>query len=246
MIARAHEQLPKLFAELPRGKVDIKPVPPIGAEDLGSAWYERGSPDGSRMAYFVANTSKLETRPKWGMETLTLHETVPGHHLQIARAQEITGLPQFRRFGSTVAFTEGWALYTESLGPEMGFFTDPYMMFGHLNDELFRAARLVVDTGIHAMGWTRDQAIAYMDANTANPHSDNIVEVDRYISWPGQALGYKIGQLKIKSLKAKAQAELGPKFDVRGFHNAVIDNGALPLAVLEEQIDLWIARRKAL
>ncbi|HEY5799750.1 MAG TPA: DUF885 domain-containing protein, partial [Burkholderiaceae bacterium] len=244
IIKRAYAELPKLFAELPRSAVDVKPVPAIGAEDLGSAYYEQGTPDGSRPGYFVANTSKLETRPKWGMETLSLHEGVPGHHLQVARAQELKGLPPFRRFGWYVAFGEGWALYSESLGEEMGFYTDPYAMFGHLNDELFRAVRLVVDTGIHAQGWTRAQAIAYMDANTANPPSDNIVEVDRYIGWPGQALGYKIGQLKIKQLKARAQAELGPKFDVRGFHNTVIDNGALPLAILEQQIEAWIASRR--
>jgi uncharacterized protein (DUF885 family) len=222
----------------------VKQVPPLGAEEQGAAWYEPGTPDGSRPGYFFANASRLETRPKWGMETLTLHEAVPGHHLQTARAQELAGLPAFRRFGWYVAFGEGWALYSESLGEEMGFYTDPYAMFGHLNDELFRAVRLVVDTGIHALGWTREQAIAYMDANTANPHSDNIVEVDRYIGWPGQALGYKIGQLKIKALRERAQAELGPRFDVRGFHNAVIDNGPLPLAVLERQIDRWIAQRK--
>ncbi len=244
IIKKTYVQLPALFAQLPRGAVDVKPVPEIGAEDQGAAYYDQGTPDGKRPGYFVANTSKLETRAKWEMETLTLHEAVPGHHLQVARAQEIAGLPNFRRFGWYVAFGEGWALYAESLGAEMGFYTDPYSMFGHLNDELFRAVRLVVDTGIHANGWSREQAIAYMDANTANPHSDNIVEVDRYIGWPGQALGYKIGQLKIRALRDKAQLALGDKFDVRGFHNAVIDNGALPLAVLEQQIDLWIEQQK--
>lgn len=243
IVKRANAQLPKLFAVLPRASVEVKPIPDIGAENQSAAYYEGGTPDGTRPGYFVANLSKLDSRPKWGMETLTLHEAVPGHHLQTARAQEITGLPNFRRFGWYVAYGEGWALYAESLGNEMGFYSDPYSKFGHLDAELFRAARLVVDTGIHALGWTRAQAIDYMNTNTANPPHDNQVEVDRYIVWPGQALGYKIGQLKIKALREKARLALGDKFDIRRFHNAVIDNGALPLAVLETQIDRWIAQQ---
>jgi len=245
LIKKSSAQLPRFFADVPRAPVDVKAVPEVGAENQAGAYYEPGTPDGSRPGYFFANLSKLDSRPKWEMETLTLHESVPGHHLQIARAQEIKGLPEFRRFGWYVAFGEGWALYAESLGGEMGFYTDPYSRFGHLNDELFRAARLVVDTGMHALGWTRQQAIDYMNVNTANPPHDNQVEIDRYIVDPGQALGYKIGQLKIKALREKAQHELGGKFDLRRFNNAVIDNGAVPLEMLETQIDLWIAQQAA-
>ena len=243
IVKKANAQLPKFFAGLPRAAVDVKAVPEIGAEHQPSAYYEAGTPDGSRPGYFVANLSKLDSRPKWEMETLTLHESIPGHHLQTARAQEIEGLPNFRRFGWYVAFGEGWALYAENLGGEMGFFTDPYSKYGHLNGELFRAARLVVDTGIHALGWSRQQAIDYLNVNTANPPHDNEVEVDRYIVDPGQALGYKIGQLKIKALREKAEHALGDKFNLGRFHNAVIDNGALPLSVLEEQIDQWIKQQ---
>ncbi|WP_211444568.1 DUF885 domain-containing protein [Collimonas humicola] len=243
IIKQSSAQLPRFFADIPKAPVDVKPVPDVGAENQAGAYYEPGTPDGSRPGYFFANLSKLETRPKWEMETLTLHESIPGHHLQTARAQEIKGLPAFRRFGWYVAFGEGWALYAESLGGEMGFYTDPYSKFGHLNDELFRAARLVVDTGMHALGWTRQQAIDYMNVNTANPPHDNQVEIDRYIVDPGQALGYKIGQLKIKALREKAQAALGDRFDLRRFNNAVIDNGALPLEMLETQIDGWIAQQ---
>jgi len=245
IIKKSSAQLARFFADVPRSPVDVKAVPEVGAENQAGAYYEPGTPDGSRPGYFFANLSKLDSRPKWEMETLTLHESVPGHHLQIARAQEIKGLPEFRRFGWYVAFGEGWALYAESLGGEMGFYTDPYSRFGHLNDELFRAARLVVDTGMHALGWTRQQAIDYMNVNTANPPHDNQVEIDRYIVDPGQALGYKIGQLKIKALREKAQRELGSKFDLRRFNNAVIDNGAVPLEMLETQIDLWIAQQAA-
>ena len=244
IINKVYVVLPTLFARLPKVKADVKPVPALGAEEQPAAYYSPGPDDGSRAGYFAANTSKLNTRPKWGMETLTLHEAIPGHHLQISMAQEQKSLPKFRRNGWFNAFGEGWALYSESLGDEIGLYKDPYSKFGNLNDELFRAARLVVDTGIHALGWSREQAIAYLNQNTANPESDNIVEIDRYIAWPGQALGYKIGQLKIRELRQKAQLALGDKFDLRGFHNAVIDNGAMPLSVLETQIDAWIETQK--
>jgi uncharacterized protein (DUF885 family) len=243
ILKRAQAGLPKLFADLPRLAVDVKPVPDIGADDQPGAYYEAGVPDGSRPGYFVANTAKINMRPKWAMESLTLHEGVPGHHLQIARAQETKGIPNFRRFGWYNAFGEGWALYAETLGPSLGLYTDPYSMAGHLDAELFRAARLVVDTGIHALGWSRQQSIDYLNANTMNPPHDNEVEIDRYIMWPGQALGYKIGQLKIKSLRDKAQKALGAKFDLRKFHNAIIDNGGLPLDTLEAQIDRWIEQQ---
>jgi uncharacterized protein (DUF885 family) len=240
IIKHAQAGLPKLFAHVPRLPVDVKPLPDVGAESQAGAYYEAGAPDGSRIGYFMANTSKLETRPKWAMESLTLHESVPGHHLQIARGQELKDIPNFRRFGWYNAFGEGWALYAESLGRDLDLYTDPYSMAGHLDAELFRAARLVVDTGIHAFGWSRQQAIDYLNANTTNPPHDNEVEIDRYITWPGQALGYKIGQLKIKALREKAQKALGPNFDVRKFHNAVIDNGGLPLDTLEAEINRWI------
>jgi uncharacterized protein (DUF885 family) len=192
----------------------------------------------------MINTYKLETRPKYEMEALTLHESVPGHHLQIARAQELNGLPEFRRNAGYTAYVEGWGLYAESLGSEMGFYADPYSKFGQLTYEMWRACRLVVDTGMHAFGWSRGQAIDLMKENTAKTENDIIVEVDRYIVWPGQALAYMIGALKIKELRAKASKELGARFDVRKFHNAVLDDGPLPLDVLDERMTAWIAEQK--
>jgi uncharacterized protein (DUF885 family) len=239
IIARASERLPALFAVLPAEEIVVKPIQPEGAEGQGAAYYEAGAPD--RPAAFVVNTTRLDTRPLWEMETLALHEAVPGHHLQTARAHDIADLPNFRRYGWYVAFGEGWAMYAESLGPQLGLFRDPFSRFGHLNSELLRAARLVVDTGIHSQGWARRQALDYLDANTANSPSDNQIEVDRYIARPGQALGYQLGQLTIKVLRDKARAALGERFDLRRFHNAVIDNGPLPLAILERQIERWIA-----
>jgi uncharacterized protein (DUF885 family) len=239
VIARASAGLPQLFATVPGEEIGVKSLSEAGAEKQGAAYYEAGAAD--RPAAIVVNTSRLDTRPIWEIETLALHEAVPGHHLQVARAHDIADLPDFRRYGWYAAFGEGWALYAESLGPELGLFKDPFSTFGHLNGELLRAARLVVDTGIHSLGWSRQQALDYLNANTANPPSDNEIEVDRYIAAPGQALGYKIGQLKIKALRQKAQAALGDKFDLRQFHNAVIDNGPLPLAILEQQVDRWIA-----
>jgi len=245
IIARVYLVLPTMFAHLPQAQAEVRAMPLLGSEQQPSAMYQPGSDDGKVAGYFAVNVSNLETRPTWEMETLTLHEAVPGHHLQISIAKEATALPKFRRNGSYTAFEEGWALYAESLGDDMGFYKDPYAKFGNLDDEMLRAARLVVDTGIHAFGWTREQAIAYMNANTSNPPSDNIVEVDRYIAWPAQALGYKIGQLKIRELRNRAAAALGARFDVRAFHNAVLDNGPLPLTVLETQIDAWIAQQLA-
>ena len=203
-----------------------------------------GAADGSRAGYFEANVNHLKTRPKWSMETLLLHEAVPGHHLQIARAQELANLPQFRRNLGFTAYAEGWALYAESLGDEMGFYKDPYQKFGNLSAEMLRACRLVVDTGIHAFGWTREQAIDYMVANTGNTLEVATNEVDRYIVWPGQATAYKVGELKIKALRAKARAALGEGFDLRRFHNVVIDGGSVPLLVLEANVDAWIAAER--
>ena len=238
ILARAADSLPRLFALAPR-ELLVKPASDASAADLPGAWYEAGT--GERPAAFVVNTTRLHTRPRWEMETLALHEGVPGHHLQAARVRELTELPAFRRHAWHGAFGEGWAMYAETLGPELGFFQDAFSAFGHLNAELFRAARLVVDTGIHSQGWTRQQAIDYMNANTANPPLDNALEVDRYIAWPAQALGYKVGQLKIRQLREKAQAALGPQFDVRRFHGVILDNGPLPLYLLEQQVDQWLA-----
>ena len=240
---RADAVLPRFFAELPRLPYGIRAMLP--EEGDNAEHYTPGAADGSRAGYFDANVNRLSRRPKWGMETLLLHETVPGHHLQIARAQEMRDLPNFRRNSFFVAYTEGWALYAESLGYEMGFYADPYSRFGNLSSEMHRAARLVVDTGLHAFGWTREQAIAYLEKNAALTPEFAIAEVDRYIVLPGQATAYKIGELKIKALRAKANVELGDRFDLRRFHNAVIDSGAVPLDVLEVQIDEWIAGERA-
>ena len=240
---RADAQLPRLFAELPRLPYGIRAMPPEEGEN--AEHYSLGAADGSRAGYFEANVNTLSRRPKWEMETLLLHEAVPGHHLQIARAQEMKDLPDFRRNAFFVAYLEGWALYAESLGYEMGFYADPYSKFGNLSAEMHRAARLVVDTGLHTFGWTRERAIAYLEDNAALTPEFAAAEVDRYIVLPGQATAYKIGELRIKALRARARAELGDKFDLRRFHNALIDNGALPLDVLDEQITEWIAGERA-
>ncbi|SDE25057.1 Uncharacterized conserved protein, DUF885 familyt [Massilia sp. PDC64] len=238
-IARVQAQLPTQFGTIPQEELAVKPVQQASADTQGGAYYEAGTPE--RVAALVVNTSRLDTRPLWEVETLALHEGIPGHHLQVARAHAIDGLPAFRRHAWYPAFGEGWALYAESLGPQLGLMRDPFSQFGRLADEQLRAARLVVDTGIHALGWPRQQAIDWLNANTANPPSDNEVEVDRMIARPGQALAYKIGQLRIAALRARAQAALGPRFDVRAFHDAVLENGALPLEVLEKRVDRWIA-----
>jgi len=240
---RADAQLPALFAELPRLPYGIRAMQDYEGDN--AEHYTAGSADGSRAGYFEANVNHLRTRPRYNMEDLLLHEAVPGHHLQIARAQELKDLPDFRRFTFFIAYGEGWALYSESLGDEMGFYSDPYSKFGQLSAEMMRACRLVIDTGLHAFGWTRERAIAYMTDNAGLNEDFATAEIDRYLVMPGQALGYKIGELKIKALRAKAKAALGDRFDLRRFHNAVIDDGSLPLDVLEARIDEWIAARKA-
>ncbi len=242
---RVDAELPRLFAELPRNSYGVKPFPDYEAPSQTTARYYPGAEDGSRSGTFMANLYRLDMRPKYEMEALTLHEAVPGHHLQISRGQELRGLPSFRRNAGYTAFVEGWGLYAESLGEAMGFYQDPYSKFGQLTYEMWRACRLVVDTGMHHLGWSRQQAIDFMKANTAKSEQDIAVEVDRYIVWPGQALAYKLGELKIKELRARAERELGPRFDIRLFHNAILDNGALPLDVLDREIDRWIRERRA-
>jgi uncharacterized protein (DUF885 family) len=235
---RVDPELPNLFAELPRTPYGIREIPAFRGQTAAN--YSRGASDGSRAGYFNANTLKGTTLPRYEMEALLLHEAVPGHHLQIARAQELKGLPDFRRNGFYSAYSEGWGLYAESLGEDLGLYKDPYSKFGRLNHEIFRACRLVVDTGVHSLGWTRQQAIDFMKQNSGLPEGQIIAEVDRYIVWPGQALGYKLGELKIMDLRAKATTALGAKFDIRKFHNALIDDGPMPLDVLEQRIVEWI------
>jgi uncharacterized protein (DUF885 family) len=233
-LARVRARLPQLFATIPLEELAVKPVQDAGADDQGGAYYEAGSPD--HAAALVVNTARLNTRPMWEVETLALHEGLPGHHLQVARAHALTQLPAFRRYGWISAFGEGWAQYAEGLGPELGLLRDPFSRFGYLADEQLRAARLVIDTGIHAFGWTRQQALDYLNAHTANPAPDNELEVERAIAQPGQLLAYKIGQLRIAALRRQAESALGGRFDLRAFHDALLDNGALPLDLLERQI----------
>ena len=241
---RVDPELPRLFGKLPRNTYGVVPVPAYAAKSQTSAYYEPGSPEAGRAGNFNANTYALDSRPKWEMEVLTFHEAVPGHHLQISLAQEMEDAPEFRKHGSYTAFVEGWGLYAESLGYEMGFYKDSYARYGQLTFEIWRAIRLVVDTGMHSLGWTRQQAIDYFLANTSESEHETTVEVDRYIVWPGQALAYKIGQLKIKELRDYATKELGDMFDVRKFHDQVLSNGALPLDVLEIRIKAWVAQQK--
>jgi uncharacterized protein (DUF885 family) len=242
---RVDAELPRLFGHLPRLPYGVSPVPEYAEKSQTTAYYEPGSIEAGRSGTFFANTYDLPSRPKWEMEALTLHEAVPGHHFQIAIAQELEDLPWFRRYGGATAFVEGWGLYAESLGEEIGFYQDPYSKFGQLTYEMWRAIRLVVDTGMHALGWSRQQAIDFFMANAGKAEHDIVVEVDRYIVWPGQALAYKIGELEIKKLRAMAQQELGESFDLRAFHDQLLGNGALPLKVLAAHMEEWVERQKA-
>jgi len=242
---RLDSTLPNLFRTIPKAPLEIRPVPALTEKGAARGSYNSGTPDGSRPGIFYFNAYDLPSRTTPGMETLYLHEGAPGHHFQISLAQENESLPSFQRFGGNTAYVEGWGLYAETLGRELGVYTDPYQYFGFLDSQLFRAIRLVVDTGIHSKGWTRDQTIQYILDNSSRGRSNATAETERYIAIPGQALAYKIGQLKISELRARAERELGPRFDIREYHEQVLMSGALPLAVLEKKIDDWIAAKKA-
>lgn len=238
------QRIGRLFSHLPRTRLDIREVEAFRERTEAAGSYQDGAPDGSRPGVFYFNAYDLPARPVWGMETLYLHEGAPGHHFQIMLAAENEALPNFMRYGGNTAFVEGWALYAETLWDELGMETDPYQRFGGLNDEMLRAMRLVVDTGIHAKGWTRERAIRYMLDNSGLTETDVTAEVERYIAIPGQALAYKLGQLKILELRARAEQALGSRFDIREFHDQVLNTGSLPLTVLEEKIDNWIAAQR--
>jgi uncharacterized protein (DUF885 family) len=242
-VKRIEPQLPKLFGKLPKTSVGVRAIPAASAPTSTTAYYQPPSLDGSRPGYFYVNLFRPEVRPKYDVEVLTVHEAVPGHHLQIALSYEQTGVPAFRRNAGYSAYVEGWALYSEGLGYELGLYTDPYSKFGQLNYDMWRAVRLVVDTGIHINRWPRQYAIDYFKAHTAKPEQDIINEVDRYISWPGQALAYKVGERRIRALRAEAEKALGAKFDVRAFHDQLLGTGALPLSILEAQMRAWIAKQ---
>ena len=234
----------KLFALQPRAGFEIRPVEAYRNKSAAGGSYQSPSEDGTRPGIFYVNTYDLPSRKIWDAEDLYLHEAIPGHHFQIALQQELTDLPKFRRFGGATSYVEGWGLYAESLGKELGVYQDPYDYFGYLQNELWRAIRLVVDTGLHDKGWSRKQVISYMLKNSAQSETQAISEAERYMAIPGQALAYKIGELKIKELRLRAEKALGPKFDIREFHDVVLRDGAVPLAVLEQNVDAWIAETR--
>ena len=237
--------LVNLFGKLPRAPYGVRPIPDEEAPDTTTAYYMRPAIDGSRPGWYYVNLFQPEVRPKFEMEVLSVHESVPGHHLQISLAQELTGLPEFRRNGGFTAFIEGWGLYSERLGYDMGLYEDPYSRYGQLVYDMWRAVRLVVDTGIHYFGWSRQKAIDYFIANAAKSEADIINEIDRYIGWPGQALAYKIGQMKMLELRGEAETALGEDFDIRAFHDHMLGAGALPLDILERRMDDWLAEQVA-
>ena len=234
-------KLPELFGRLPKAKLEVSTIPDYSAKSAPQAYYEQGAPDGSRPGRITVNLYNATQRSLVDVEAIAYHEGIPGHHLQISIGEELEGLPEFRKYGSYTAFVEGWALYSERLGKEVGFYQDPNSDFGRLEADMWRAIRLVVDTGVHSQHWTRDQVIDYFHAHSGMDDTNINAETDRYIAWPGQALAYKMGQLKILALRDKAQKALGAKFDIRAFHDEVLDSGALPLDVLEARVNDWIA-----
>ncbi|MFV8781340.1 DUF885 domain-containing protein [Microbulbifer sp. SA54] len=237
---RIDGELPALFGTLPRLPYGVKPIPSYSEKSQTTAYYQPGSMEAGRAGVFFANTYDLKSRPTWEMEALTVHEAMPGHHLQIALAQEQTDIHPLRRTKMYTGFVEGWGLYSESLGYDLGLYKDPYNEFGALTYDMWRAVRLVVDTGMHQLGWSRDEAIEYFMNNSAKPEHDVKVEIDRYLVWPGQALAYKVGQMKIKEIRARAEKALGTNFNIRQFHDALLGAGALPLNVLESRMNTWI------
>jgi uncharacterized protein (DUF885 family) len=237
-------KLPDLFGRLPRAKVEVLPVESYREKEASAAQYVDGTPDGKRPGHVMVNTGDYEKRSLLDVESTAYHEGVPGHHMQISVAQELPTLPLFRQHAFYIAYTEGWALYSERLGEEVGFYQDPYSMYGHVQDDLLRAIRLVVDTGFHYKHWSRQQVVDYFHANSGIDEPEVQSETDRYIAWPGQALGYKIGQLKIIELRERARKELGDKFNIRNFHDEVLAGGAVPLDILELRISAWIAGQK--
>jgi uncharacterized protein (DUF885 family) len=241
---RVDSGLPRLFNIMPKADYEMRAVPAYQERTMATAYYQPATPDGSRPGVFYANTYDLKARPKYTMEALSIHEANPGHHFQTSIAGEQTDLPSFRRFNYVTAYVEGWGLYTESLGKELGVYTDPYQYFGALTFNIWRANRLVVDTGMHYLGWSREQAIDWMKSNAPLSETDIVAEVERYIAMPGQALAYKIGELKIQELRDLGEATLGDKFDIREFHTQVLINGPKPLSVLEAHIKDWIAAQK--
>ncbi|MDP1556492.1 MAG: DUF885 domain-containing protein [Hyphomonas sp.] len=237
--------LPKLFNTFPKADMEVKAVEAFREKSAGKAFYSRPAPDGSRPGIYYANLYSMADMPTYQLEALAFHEGIPGHHMQIAIAQELEGIPSFRKFGGFTAYSEGWGLYSELVPKELGYYSDPYSDFGRLAMEIWRAARLVVDTGLHDKRWTREQAVQYLMDNTPNPQGDCEKAIDRYIVMPGQATAYKIGMLKIVELRERARTQLGDAFDIREFHDIVLRDGAVPLAVLEETVDAWLAGKKA-
>jgi uncharacterized protein (DUF885 family) len=242
MIDNMKSRLDELFITKPKADLIVKAVEPFREASAGQAFYQRPAPDGSRPGTYFANLYKMSDMSKYNMEALAYHEGIPGHHMQISIAQELQNIPKFRLFGGYTVFSEGWGLYSEAVPKEIGLYVDPYSDFGRLSGELYRACRLVVDTGIHAKKWTREDAIAYMNANVPHSESYNIRQIERYIVMPSQATAYKIGMLRIQELRAQAQTALGDKFDIREFHNVVLKDGSVSLPILEDNVNAWILK----